>query len=163
MSTLYEYVRHPRAAELRQGHPVRTHDVRRLHHQNPLVRLNARVGLRVTVVVGTMWAAYLFTVLALLALPSAIHQGVYYVVVWLSSSFLQLVLLPVIIVGQNIQAAAADKRSEETYKDAEAVLRESEEIQHHLEAQDAAITQIVSDLARLRAHLGVEGAGAGAS
>jgi len=51
--------------------------------------------------------------------------------VWLSSSFLQLVLLPIIIVGQNIQARAADKRSEDTYKDAEAVLKESEEIQKH--------------------------------
>ncbi len=158
MSSLYEYVRHPRAAELRTGHPVRTHDQRPLHHENLLVRLNARVGLQVTLVVGTMWAAYLFSLIALLALPSAVHQGVYYIVVWLSSSFLQLVLLPVIIVGQNIQAAAADKRAEETYKDAEAVLHESEEIQHHLEAQDAAITGIVEDLNRLRQHLGIDGA-----
>ena len=158
MSSLYEYVRHPRAAELRSGHPVRTHDQRPLHHGNPLIRLNARVGLRVTLVVGTMWAAYVFSILALLALPSAVHQGVYYIVVWLSSSFLQLVLLPVIIVGQNIQAAAADKRSEETYKDAEAVLHESEQIQKHLEAQDAAILRIVEELDRLRQHLGVDGA-----
>ena len=158
MSTLYDYVRHPRAAELRSGHPVRTRDQRRLHHENPLVRLNARVGLRVTLIVGTMWAAYLFTILALFALPSAVHQGVYYIVVWLSSSFLQLVLLPVIIVGQNIQASTADKRAEETYKDAEAVLHESEEIQHHLEAQDAAITRIVEELTRLRHHLGIDGA-----
>ncbi|MGC8499339.1 MAG: DUF1003 domain-containing protein [Acidimicrobiales bacterium] len=157
MSTLYEYVRHPRAAELRSGHPVRTHDQRPLNHDNLLVRLNARFGLRVTLIVGTMWAAYLFSILALLALPSAIHQGVYYIVVWLSSSFLQLVLLPVIIVGQNIQAAAADKRAEETYKDAEAVLHESEQIQRHLEAQDAAITGIVADLDRLRQHLGIKG------
>ena len=149
MSNIYEYVRHPRAAELREGRPVKTKDLRRVNHKNPFVRFNARFGLRITLVVGTMWCAYLFTVLALFALPSAIKQGTYFIVVWLSSSFLQLVLLPIIIVGQNIQAAAADKRSEDTYKDAEAVLKEAEEIQKHLLAQDEAISQIVARLERL--------------
>jgi hypothetical protein len=46
-------------------------------------------------------------------------------------------------VGQNIQATAADKRGEDTYKDAEAVLKESEEIQNHLLAQDKAIEDIL--------------------
>lgn len=155
MSKIYEYVRHPRAEELRASRPVHTQDLRRTQHSNPVVRFNARFGLRITLVVGTMWAAYIFTVLALFALPSAITQGTYFVVVWLSSSFLQLVLLPIIIVGQNIQAAAADKRSEETYKDAEAVLKESEEIQKHLLAQDQAISDIVTRLERLYQHLGV--------
>lgn len=123
--------------------------MRRVNHKNPFVPFNARFGLKITLVVGTMWAAYAFTIVALFALPSAIHQGTYFVVVWLSSSFLQLVLLPIIIVGQNIQAAAADKRSEETYKDAEAVLKEAEEIQKHLLAQDQAISDIVARLEKL--------------
>jgi len=96
-----------------------------------------------------MWAAYLFTILALFALPSAIHQGTYYVIVWLSSSFLQLVLLPIIIVGQNIQSAASDKRAEYTYKDAESVLSEAEEIQKHLLNQDEAIDGIIARLETL--------------
>lgn len=146
---LYEYVRHPRASELRARRPVATDDLRPTDHPNFFVRVNARLGLKVTLAVGTMWCSYLFTVLALFALPSAIHQGTYFIVVWLSSSFLQLVLLPIIIVGQNIQAAAADQRSEETYKDAEAVLHESAEIQRHLLAQDAAISDIVARLERL--------------
>lgn len=149
MENIYDYVRHPRAAELRLGKPVTTGDVRRINHTNPFVRFNARFGLKITLVVGTMWAAYVFTILALFALPSAIHQGTYFVVVWLSSSFLQLVLLPIIIVGQNIQAAAADKRAEDTYKDAEAVLKEAEEIQNHLLAQDQTISDIVARLERL--------------
>ena len=109
------------------------------------------MGLRVTLVVGTMWCAYIFTVLALFALPDAIKQGTYYIIVWLSSSFLQLVLLPVIIVGQNIQATASDKRAEETFKDAEAVLKEAEEIQKHLLAQDEVITGIMTRLEALSA------------
>ncbi|MHB1087196.1 MAG: DUF1003 domain-containing protein [Acidimicrobiales bacterium] len=149
MSNIYQYVRHPRSAELRAGAPIKTNDLRRVNHENPIVRLNARFGLKITLVVGTMWAAYLFTVLALFALPSAIKQGTYFVVVWLSSSFLQLVLLPIIIVGQNIQANAADKRSEDTYKDAEAVLKEAEEIQKHLLAQDEVISSIMTRLEKL--------------
>ncbi len=149
MSKIYEYVRHPRAEELHASQPVKTADLRKVDHQNVFVRLNARFGLKITLVVGTMWAAYLFTVIALFALPSAIQQGTYFVVVWLSSSFLQLVLLPIIIVGQNIQAAAADKRAEDTYKDAEAVLKEAEEIQKHLLAQDEAISSIVERIEAL--------------
>ncbi len=148
-SSIYEYVRHPRAAELRAGRPVRTVDLAKPRSDNWVARLNSRVGLRVTLIVGTMWCAYLFSVIAIIALPSAFHQGVYYVVVWLSSSFLQLVLLPIIIVGQNIQAAAADKRSEETYKDAEAVLKEAEEIQKHLLAQDEVIASILTRLEKV--------------
>jgi hypothetical protein len=146
MSSIYEYVRHPRAAELLLRPPIKTAQIRGVDHQNWIVRFNARFGLWITVIVGTMWCAYLFTLLALFALPDAVRQGTYYIVVWLSSSFLQLVLLPIIIVGQNIQAKAADKRAEETYKDAEAVLKESEEIQKHLLAQDAAISSILERL-----------------
>ncbi|MHB2029869.1 MAG: DUF1003 domain-containing protein [Acidimicrobiales bacterium] len=149
MENIYDYVRHPRAQELRAGRPVKTEDVRKAHANNVFARFNSKFGLRITLVVGTMWCAYVFSLLALLALPSAIKQGTYFIVVWLSSSFLQLVLLPIIIVGQNIQAAAADKRSEETYKDAEAVLKESEEIQKHLLAQDEAISGILERLESL--------------
>ena len=149
MDNIYEYVRHSRAAELSAKRPIKTSDLRRVNHQNPFVRFNARFGLKVTLVVGTMWAAYVFSLLALLALPSAISQGTYYIIVWLSSSFLQLVLLPIIIVGQNIQAAAADKRAEDTFKDAEAVLKEAEEIQKHLIAQDQVISAIVERLEKL--------------
>ncbi len=44
--------------------------------------------------------------------------------------------LPIIIVGQNIQGAAADKRAQQTYDDAEAVLHEALQIQQHLKVQD---------------------------
>jgi len=68
----YEYLRHPRLDELRAIRPVKTADLRNVNHANWLIRLNARIGLQVTIIVGTMWTAYLFTVLALFALPDAI-------------------------------------------------------------------------------------------
>lgn len=55
-------------------------------------------------------------------------------------------LLPIIIVGQNVQAAAADARSQATYDDAAAVLEEANQIQAHLAAQDAAIEKILAAL-----------------
>jgi hypothetical protein len=149
MSKIYDYVRHPRAAELAARKPLSTAEIRGVKHDNWLVRFNARFGLKITVVVGTMWAAYLFTLLALFALPDAIQQGTYFVVVWLSSSFLQLVLLPIIIVGQNIQAKASDARADGTYKDAEAVLKEAAMIQDHLCKQDELISRILGQIAPL--------------
>ena len=54
-----------------------------------------------------------------------------------------------IIVVQNIQALAADKRAENTYKDAEAILAEAIMIQEHLAAQDAVLTRQDECLAQL--------------
>jgi hypothetical protein len=76
-------------------------------------RFNAAVAVRITRIVGTMYCAYVFTLVALVALPAAIQQGSATVLVnWLSSNFLQLVLLPIIIVGQNVISAAQDARAE---------------------------------------------------
>jgi hypothetical protein len=84
-----------------------------------------------------MYAAYIFAAFALLSLPQAImSKNMVILVAWLSSNFLQLVLLPIIIVGQNVLAKSADMRSEATFKDAEAVLNESINIQKHLAKQD---------------------------
>jgi len=85
----------------------------RVHGTGPLGRLNAALAVRITKIVGTMYCAYVFTLIALVALPAAIQQGSPTVLVnWLSSNFLQLVLLPIIIVGQNVISAAQDARAE---------------------------------------------------
>ena len=146
MSTLFDYVPHPHI-ELRSGPPT-MHDARvHVHGDSPLARFNAKVGLKITVIVGTMWAAYLFTVLALISAPSAFSSGNLLVIVgWIAQTFLQLVLLPIIIVGQNIQAKGADQRAQATYDDATAILAEAKAIQAHLLAQDQAITGILDRL-----------------
>jgi hypothetical protein len=148
-SALYEYVPHPHIHERKAQAPHKTVDQRRLQHPNPVVRFNARLGLLITVVVGTMWAAYVFAGVALISLPSNLNSTQNFIL-WLSSSFLQLVLLPIIIVGQNIQAKAADQRAIDTYKDAEAVLHETEHIQMHLDAQDQKIVEIAQQLQALK-------------
>jgi hypothetical protein len=83
-----------------------------LHGSGPMGRVNAWLAVHITRIVGTMYCAYLFTAIALVALPSAIHQGSPTVLInWLSSNFLQLVLLPIIIVGQNVISTAQDARA----------------------------------------------------
>ena len=153
MATTYTHEPHPHVAERAREGPVKTADQRRLHHPNPIVRFNARFGLHITIIVGTMWAAYLFAAIALISLPDNWHST-QNLILWISSSFLQLVLLPIIIVGQNIQAQAADKRAEATFKDAAAVLHEAREIQRHLKAQDDEIAKILSGLPPQRAEAG---------
>ena len=69
-----------------------------------------------------MWCAYVFTLLALIGLPAALKPGGEGIVAWIAQTFLQLVLLSVIIVGQNVQSLAADARAENTFKDTEAIL-----------------------------------------
>jgi hypothetical protein len=63
-----------------------------------------------------MWAAYIFVVIALVSFPQALmaflHGDTFVGISWLSQSFLQLVLLPIIIVGQNVISASQDARAE---------------------------------------------------
>lgn len=65
---------------------------------------NDRVALAVTNGVSTMWCAYLFAVFACITLPDAIAGGFKTFVPWLAQTFIQLVLLSIIMVGQKIQA-----------------------------------------------------------
>ena len=152
MSAIYEHTPHPHIAARRRSGPARVVDQRNLAHPNPVIRFNARVGLIITLIVGTMWCAYAFAAIAFVSFSDNL-KSTQDLILWISSSFLQLVLLPVIIVGQNIQAKAADKRAEDTFNDADAVLHESHHIQKHLEAQDQRILEI------LKAVQGMRGAG----
>ena len=116
--------------------------------------VNDKIGLRLTKSVGTMWAAYVFVGLTLISLPAALASGNELVIVaWVAQTFLQLVLLPVIIVGQNIQAASADAMAVATYEDATALLEEAKQVQQHLNAQDEAIAKLTAGLARVEKKL----------
>jgi hypothetical protein len=85
-----------------------------------------------------MWCAYAFAALALVSLPDAIHQGTAALVAWIAQTFLQLVLLSIILVGQRVAGTASDAQAEATYRDVEAILHGQDQIQDHLDAQDRA-------------------------
>ena len=141
-TVIFEHVPHPHIAARKVAGPAKTSD-QRSKGKGPIGRLNARFGVFITVAVGTMWCAYIFTLLTLVSLPAALRSHNQIIIVaWIAQTFLQLVLLPIIIVGQNVQAAASDKRAEDTYKDAEAVLHEALQIQAHLQAQDEVLQRL---------------------
>ena len=147
MSTLFVHHPHPRIEQRKTDPPPLVAD--QLPHAGPMAAFNSKLAVTITGLVGTMWCAYVFAGIALIGLPAVL--GLTFVparfstiVLWVSSEFLQLVLLAVIIVGQNIQSQAADKRAEATYEDADAVLHEAIEIQKHLQAQDEAIERILA-------------------
>jgi hypothetical protein len=152
MPDVFKFTPHPRIASRRKAGPPKVADVRTPAPDAAwYARFNAALAVAITKGVGTMWCAYAFAALALVSLPSAIRSGSAVTLVsWISQTFLQLVLLSIIIVGQNVLAAAADKRSEATYQDADAVLHTAMDIQRHLEAQDVEIGKILADVSQLR-------------
>jgi hypothetical protein len=142
----YLHVPHPHTVE-RLAHrdkPVMTADVMKAKAST---KFNAWLAVKITDAVGTMWCAYAFAAIALIGLPAALKPGGEGIIAWIAQTFLQLVLLSIIIVGQNIAAAASDARSENTYKDAEAILSEALEIQKHLQSQDSVLSDVVDKLA----------------
>jgi hypothetical protein len=120
----------------KHGHAVHGKVTDHLPTHNAYARFNKRIALLITNNVGTMTCFWLFCVIALLALPAALVEahvisptigiigeaGFVIVVEWMAQSFIQLVLLPALMVGQNLQNIAADARSAKTFEDVERVL-----------------------------------------
>jgi hypothetical protein len=128
MTTITDPAATPKHGYTKDGIPVYARTHRYVKMDTAAQRINAAVGLKITVLVGTMWAAYLFAIIAFVSLPSTIKQhSATMLVLWLSSEFIQLVLLPIIIVGQNIQSRAADARATKTFEDVEDARRKIEE------------------------------------
>jgi hypothetical protein len=106
------------------------------------IGFNGRVAMLITNAVGTMWCAYAFALLALISLPQAIQQGTAALIAWIAQTFLQLVLLSVIMVGQKVAAAASDKQALQTYKDAEALLVIQDEVHKLIKINTELTTEI---------------------
>jgi hypothetical protein len=136
--TSYKHVPHPHIETRKKKAPKH-----RVPKVGPIARFNAFLGEMITKGVGTMWCAYAFAIIAFISLPEAIHAGTSVLISWIAQTFLQLVLLSIIMVGQKVEGAAADVRADDTYKDAEAILHEALEIQKHLEAQDAWLQKLI--------------------
>jgi hypothetical protein len=96
---------------------LREYAHRVVHGSGAVGRFNTHVAVKITNSVGSMWCAYAFALLALISLPAALASGNALVIVgWIAQTFLQLVLLPIIIVGQNVQAAANDARAQSDHE-----------------------------------------------
>lgn len=85
-----------------------------VHGAGTIGRFNTRLAVLITKNVGTMWAAYVFAVIGISSLVGALTNNLTLTLLagGLSSYFLQLVLLPIIMVGQNVISASQDARAE---------------------------------------------------
>jgi signal transduction histidine kinase len=77
---------------------------------------NTKLAAKITSGVSTMWCAYAFALIALISLPAALKTGdLIIIVAWVAQTFLQLVLLSIIMVGQNVSSAAVEQKINETH------------------------------------------------
>ena len=77
---------------------------------------NQKLAAKITSGVATMWCAYLFAAIALVSLPAAIRShDLITIVSWVAQTFLQLVLLSIIMVGQNVSSASVEQKINETH------------------------------------------------
>ena len=80
-------------------------------------QFNEALAAKITSGVATMWCAYAFAIIALMSLPSAIKShDILVMVSWVAQTFLQLVLLSIIMVGQKVQGAAMENIIKETHE-----------------------------------------------
>jgi hypothetical protein len=96
---------------------VTNRDVRTaIYGAHAIGRFNDWLAVHITRGIGSMWAAYVFVLIALVSFPQAfgafVRGDTLTGITWLSQSFLQLVLLPILMVGQRVISAAQDARAE---------------------------------------------------
>ena len=125
------------------------------------IGFNGRLGAAITRSVGTMWAFYIAAVfmgawMILAGLTwGPLHRVDPYPFAFLLflGNIVQLLLMFVIMVGQQVLGAASDKRAVVTYQDAEAILHECLQMQEHLTAQDKALESIIHRMELLEAKM----------
>lgn len=115
---------------------------------------NNWIAVKITNLVGTMWCAYAFTILTLVSLPDAIKGGRSQLISWIAQTFLQLVLLSIIMVGQRVASSSSDRQAQRTYEDAEVLLQLSDDIHKMLEQNTALTEQIDQFLRQTKQRLG---------
>jgi len=104
--------------------------------------VNTQLAVWLTEHVGTMWTAYAFAVLAIIglfAILGLLSPLVALLIAWISQTFLQLVLLPVIMVGQNVLGRKSELQADEAYATTMKTFTDIEAVLKHLDSQDEKI------------------------
>jgi hypothetical protein len=115
----------PHFGTTKTGHAVHLRAFDHHPDRTAYQRFNKKIAVGVSDFVGSMTCAYIFCLLSLLSLPAVLTEafglhffphwlvavGLIALVAWIAQTFLQLVLLSVIMVGGNVTAAAGDARA----------------------------------------------------
>ena len=144
---------HTRVLFRNEPHQHQPRNVNLLHETEQAASgFNSRLAVALTKGVGTMWTAYIFTVLAIIGLFGLLgwlNPFTFLLATWVSQQFLQLVLLPVIMVGQNVLGRKAELLADEQFRTTMSTYHDIEQIMQHLSAQDAELLR----QARMLLHL----------
>jgi hypothetical protein len=148
MAEVFHYEPHPRIAARAKTSPPKVADGH--------VGFNGRLATLITKGVGTMWAFYVVA-LAMGLWMAGVGESVFgdpypwALMLLVFGGIMQMLLMIAIMVGQQVLGGAADKRAVQTYKDAKAILSECQQLQAHLQSQDALISDIVDRMSALEA------------
>src|SRR5580698_8146198 len=112
-------------------HVIHPKDLLKSEEQG-ITRFNTTLALKITNTVGSMWSAYLFALLSLFSLPAIlvlvspslkhdfpkwiVDASLITLIAWVSQNFLQLVLLPIIMVGQNVIQGQQSAKAEADHR-----------------------------------------------
>src|ERR1700737_5023966 len=138
--SLYTAIRHPRVHHRKEHGPVRT------EHEH--IGFNGRLAAWITGKIGSMWTVYACTAVTavwmLLGSRQVLGFDPYpYPFLLFLGNVVQLLLIFIILLGQQVLGRAADSRAMQTYEDAEAILVDCEQIQNHLIAQDSHLASCI--------------------
>ena len=99
-------------------HPYVTHPKDLLKKElKGISKFNYWLAVKITNGVGTMWCAYAFLVLDLFMLPPVIKaHSIMIWVTYIAQTVLQLILLPIIMVGQNVIQAQNESKANVDHK-----------------------------------------------
>lgn len=114
-------------------------------HRSHMSQLD-KMALAVTNIVGTM--GFFFACVLLVIIP-IIFRSTLPIVQYISSGILQLILLPLILVGQNLQSRHAELRAQHDYETNVKAEKEIETILMHLEKQDQMMLDILQRIEKL--------------
>jgi len=104
--------------------------------------LQDKIALAITTAIGTMYAVYFFAIAMgawMLWQGSLAHKPFDpypFAFLLFLGNIIQLLLMPLIMVGQNIQAKHSELRAEEEYNTTQSSYHDIEAILKHLDAQD---------------------------
>jgi len=127
-------MKHPTHGFTKQGTAVHGTTIDHMPSETAYQQFNKKVALWLTKNVFTMTCFWVFCAFSVLVIPSVLYAmgiihlkmflttfGFELLMTWLLSTFIQLVLLPAIGVGQNLQSAASDARAEKQFEDTEVI------------------------------------------
>ena len=115
-----------------------------------ITKFNQKIATKITSFVSTMWCAYIFAAIALISLPAAIKSGDPIVIVaWVAQTFLQLVLLSIIMVGQDASSKGMQEKIDETHTASLAEFELAKNSQEIANKEMAALKEIISEMHRL--------------